>query len=44
MCADCPLSDGEGGQLMSNGEEKLAETMVKDSDPRKSIGGSSKKV
>lgn len=37
--ADCPLTDGEGSQLLSNGEEKLAEGMVKDSEPRKSIGG-----
>ncbi|KAF0039146.1 hypothetical protein F2P81_009630 [Scophthalmus maximus] len=36
---DCPLTDGEGSQLLSNGEEKLAEGMVKDSEPRKSIGG-----
>ncbi|XP_040887004.1 1-phosphatidylinositol 4,5-bisphosphate phosphodiesterase beta-3 [Toxotes jaculatrix] len=36
---DCPLTDNEGSQLLSNGEEKLAETMVKDSEPRKSIGG-----
>ncbi|XP_028285247.1 1-phosphatidylinositol 4,5-bisphosphate phosphodiesterase beta-3 isoform X2 [Parambassis ranga] len=36
---DCPLTDGEGSQLLSNGEEKLAERMVKDSEPRKSIGG-----
>ncbi|KAM6949150.1 1-phosphatidylinositol 4,5-bisphosphate phosphodiesterase beta-3 [Aplochiton taeniatus] len=36
---DNPLADGEGGQIMSNGEEKLAEGMVKDSEPRKSIGG-----
>uniref|UniRef100_A0A8D3DJW6 1-phosphatidylinositol 4,5-bisphosphate phosphodiesterase n=1 Tax=Scophthalmus maximus TaxID=52904 RepID=A0A8D3DJW6_SCOMX len=35
---DCPLTDGEGSQLLSNGEEKLAEGMVKDSEPRKSIG------
>ncbi|XP_073691903.1 1-phosphatidylinositol 4,5-bisphosphate phosphodiesterase beta-3 isoform X2 [Garra rufa] len=34
---DCPLSDGEVGQLMSNGGEKLAERMAKDSDIRKSI-------
>ncbi|KAG7464471.1 hypothetical protein MATL_G00165950 [Megalops atlanticus] len=34
---DCPLNDGEVGQLLSNGEEKLAERMVKDGDPRKSI-------
>ena len=40
MCVvDCPLTDGEGSQLLSNGEEKLAETMVKDLEPRKSIGG-----
>uniref|UniRef100_A0A8D3BY93 1-phosphatidylinositol 4,5-bisphosphate phosphodiesterase n=1 Tax=Scophthalmus maximus TaxID=52904 RepID=A0A8D3BY93_SCOMX len=32
-------SYGEGSQLLSNGEEKLAEGMVKDSEPRKSIGG-----
>uniref|UniRef100_A0A4W6EJU9 Phosphoinositide phospholipase C n=1 Tax=Lates calcarifer TaxID=8187 RepID=A0A4W6EJU9_LATCA len=36
---DCPLTDSEGSQLLSNGEEKLAERMVKDSEPRKSIGG-----
>uniref|UniRef100_A0A674CFZ0 1-phosphatidylinositol 4,5-bisphosphate phosphodiesterase n=1 Tax=Salmo trutta TaxID=8032 RepID=A0A674CFZ0_SALTR len=36
---DCPFSDSEGGQLLSNGEEKLAESLVKDGDPRKSIGG-----
>nr|XP_020465798.1 1-phosphatidylinositol 4,5-bisphosphate phosphodiesterase beta-3 [Monopterus albus] len=36
---DCPLTDNEGNQLLSNGEEKLAERMVKYSDPRKSIGG-----
>ncbi|XP_051918314.1 1-phosphatidylinositol 4,5-bisphosphate phosphodiesterase beta-3 [Hippocampus zosterae] len=35
--ADCPLQEGE--QLLSNVEEKLAERMVKDSDPRKSLGG-----
>uniref|UniRef100_A0A4W6EM76 1-phosphatidylinositol 4,5-bisphosphate phosphodiesterase n=1 Tax=Lates calcarifer TaxID=8187 RepID=A0A4W6EM76_LATCA len=35
---DCPLTDSEGSQLLSNGEEKLAERMVKDSEPRKSIG------
>uniref|UniRef100_A0A3P8QSN8 Phosphoinositide phospholipase C n=1 Tax=Astatotilapia calliptera TaxID=8154 RepID=A0A3P8QSN8_ASTCA len=29
----------QGSQLLSNGEEKLAERMVKDSEPRKSIGG-----
>uniref|UniRef100_A0A3P8QSX3 1-phosphatidylinositol 4,5-bisphosphate phosphodiesterase n=1 Tax=Astatotilapia calliptera TaxID=8154 RepID=A0A3P8QSX3_ASTCA len=34
---DCPLTE-EGSQLLSNGEEKLAERMVKDSEPRKSIG------
>ncbi|KAM3857781.1 1-phosphatidylinositol 4,5-bisphosphate phosphodiesterase beta-3 [Diretmus argenteus] len=36
---DCPLMDGDGGQLLSNGEEKLAERMAKDCEPRKSIGG-----
>uniref|UniRef100_A0A672QEW3 1-phosphatidylinositol 4,5-bisphosphate phosphodiesterase n=1 Tax=Sinocyclocheilus grahami TaxID=75366 RepID=A0A672QEW3_SINGR len=34
---DCPLSNGEVGQLMSNGGEKLAERMDKDLDIRKSI-------
>ncbi|XP_031441372.1 LOW QUALITY PROTEIN: 1-phosphatidylinositol 4,5-bisphosphate phosphodiesterase beta-3 [Clupea harengus] len=34
---DCPLSDGESNHILSNGEEKLAERMVKDSEPRKSI-------
>ncbi|XP_061620341.1 1-phosphatidylinositol 4,5-bisphosphate phosphodiesterase beta-3 isoform X1 [Phyllopteryx taeniolatus] len=37
--SDCPLLEGEGGQILSSAEEKLAERMVKDSDPRKSIGG-----
>ncbi|XP_031706702.1 1-phosphatidylinositol 4,5-bisphosphate phosphodiesterase beta-3 isoform X2 [Anarrhichthys ocellatus] len=36
---DCPLMDSEGSHLLSNGEEKLAERLVKDSEPRKSIGG-----
>ncbi|KAM9836517.1 1-phosphatidylinositol 4,5-bisphosphate phosphodiesterase beta-3 [Aulostomus maculatus] len=36
---DCPLTDSDGSQLLSNGEEKLAERMVKDSEPRKSLGG-----
>ncbi|KAM3591204.1 uncharacterized protein V6R79_024592 [Siganus canaliculatus] len=36
---DCPLNDSDGSQLLSNGEEKLAERLVKDSEPRKSIGG-----
>uniref|UniRef100_A0A8C1XBR7 Phosphoinositide phospholipase C n=1 Tax=Cyprinus carpio TaxID=7962 RepID=A0A8C1XBR7_CYPCA len=36
---NCPLSDGEVGQLMSNGGEKLAERMAKGLDIRKSIGG-----
>uniref|UniRef100_A0A665TQC7 Phosphoinositide phospholipase C n=1 Tax=Echeneis naucrates TaxID=173247 RepID=A0A665TQC7_ECHNA len=36
---DCPLSDSEGSRLLSNGEEKLAERMIKDSEPRKSLGG-----
>uniref|UniRef100_A0A3P8WLT2 Phosphoinositide phospholipase C n=1 Tax=Cynoglossus semilaevis TaxID=244447 RepID=A0A3P8WLT2_CYNSE len=35
---ECPLTEGEGGHVMSNGEEKLAERMVKDLEPRKSIG------
>uniref|UniRef100_A0A8C4HJG7 1-phosphatidylinositol 4,5-bisphosphate phosphodiesterase n=1 Tax=Dicentrarchus labrax TaxID=13489 RepID=A0A8C4HJG7_DICLA len=35
---DCPLNDSDGSQLLSNGEEKLAERMVKDSEPRKSLG------
>uniref|UniRef100_A0AAY4CHP7 1-phosphatidylinositol 4,5-bisphosphate phosphodiesterase n=1 Tax=Denticeps clupeoides TaxID=299321 RepID=A0AAY4CHP7_9TELE len=34
---DCPLSDGEANHILSNGEEKLSERMVKDSGPRKSI-------
>uniref|UniRef100_A0A3B5AB53 1-phosphatidylinositol 4,5-bisphosphate phosphodiesterase n=1 Tax=Stegastes partitus TaxID=144197 RepID=A0A3B5AB53_9TELE len=34
---DCPLTDNEGSQL-SNGDEKLAERMIKDLEPRKSIG------
>lgn len=38
-CADCPLNESDGSQLLSNGEEKLAERMMKDSEPRKSIGG-----
>lgn len=37
--ADCPLNDSDGSQLLSNGEEKLAERLIKDSEPRKSIGG-----
>ncbi|KAM7366142.1 hypothetical protein PAMP_015608 [Pampus punctatissimus] len=36
---DCPLTDSEGSQLLSNGEEKLAERMIKDLEPRKSLGG-----
>ncbi|CAF89597.1 unnamed protein product, partial [Tetraodon nigroviridis] len=35
---DCPLNDSDASQLLSNGEEKLAERLIKDSDPRKSIG------
>uniref|UniRef100_A0AAQ4NUD8 1-phosphatidylinositol 4,5-bisphosphate phosphodiesterase n=1 Tax=Gasterosteus aculeatus aculeatus TaxID=481459 RepID=A0AAQ4NUD8_GASAC len=35
---DCPLMDSEGGQPLSNGEEKLVERMVKDFEPRKSLG------
>lgn len=38
-CVEGPLTDGEGSQLLTNGEEKLAERMVKDSEPRKSLGG-----
>ncbi|XP_030635517.1 1-phosphatidylinositol 4,5-bisphosphate phosphodiesterase beta-3 [Chanos chanos] len=34
---DCPLTDPEAGHIMSNGGEKLAERMAKDSDIRKSI-------
>ncbi|XP_077444805.1 1-phosphatidylinositol 4,5-bisphosphate phosphodiesterase beta-3 [Stigmatopora argus] len=37
--AECPLLDGDGGPILSGAEEKLAERMVRDSDPRKSIGG-----
>uniref|UniRef100_A0A8K9XZ91 1-phosphatidylinositol 4,5-bisphosphate phosphodiesterase n=1 Tax=Oncorhynchus mykiss TaxID=8022 RepID=A0A8K9XZ91_ONCMY len=36
---DCRFSDSDGGQLLSNGEERLADRLVKDGDPRKSIGG-----
>uniref|UniRef100_A0A674E154 1-phosphatidylinositol 4,5-bisphosphate phosphodiesterase n=1 Tax=Salmo trutta TaxID=8032 RepID=A0A674E154_SALTR len=36
---DCHFSDSDGGQLLSNGEERLADRLVKDGDPRKSIGG-----
>lgn len=36
---DCPLNESDGSQLLSNGEEKLAERMMKDAEPRKSIGG-----
>ncbi|KAK9524620.1 hypothetical protein VZT92_016997 [Zoarces viviparus] len=36
---DCPLMESEGSHLLSNGEEKLSERIVKDSEPRKSIGG-----
>lgn len=35
----CPLNESNGSQCLSNGEEKLAERMIKDSEPRKSIGG-----
>ncbi|XP_024143832.1 1-phosphatidylinositol 4,5-bisphosphate phosphodiesterase beta-3 isoform X1 [Oryzias melastigma] len=34
---DCPLSDGDGNQMLSNGEEKLAESLMKEAEPRKSI-------
>ncbi|XP_055012086.1 1-phosphatidylinositol 4,5-bisphosphate phosphodiesterase beta-3 isoform X2 [Boleophthalmus pectinirostris] len=36
---DCPLSESFGSQCLSNGEERLAERMMKYSEPRKSIGG-----
>ncbi|MED6272539.1 1-phosphatidylinositol 4,5-bisphosphate phosphodiesterase beta-3, partial [Characodon lateralis] len=36
---DCPLTDREGQQLLSNGEQKLAERAVKELGPRKSLGG-----
>nr|XP_046236301.1 1-phosphatidylinositol 4,5-bisphosphate phosphodiesterase beta-3 [Scatophagus argus] len=36
---DCPLNDSDGSHFLSNGEEKLAERMIKDSEPRKSLGG-----
>lgn len=36
---DCPLNESNGSQCLSNGEERLAERMVKDSEARKSIGG-----
>ncbi|KAJ0055852.1 hypothetical protein NL108_013824, partial [Boleophthalmus pectinirostris] len=35
----CPLSESFGSQCLSNGEERLAERMMKYSEPRKSIGG-----
>uniref|UniRef100_A0A8C6TYA6 1-phosphatidylinositol 4,5-bisphosphate phosphodiesterase n=1 Tax=Neogobius melanostomus TaxID=47308 RepID=A0A8C6TYA6_9GOBI len=38
LANDCPLTESNGSQCLSNGEERLAERMVKDSDPRKSIG------
>lgn len=38
VCVDCPLTEGEVSHLLSNGEEKHAERMVKDSEPRKSLG------
>uniref|UniRef100_A0A3Q4BH44 1-phosphatidylinositol 4,5-bisphosphate phosphodiesterase n=1 Tax=Mola mola TaxID=94237 RepID=A0A3Q4BH44_MOLML len=37
---DCLLNDSDGSQLLSNGEEKLAERMMKDSEPRKSLASS----
>ncbi|KAL0969924.1 hypothetical protein UPYG_G00234600 [Umbra pygmaea] len=36
---DTASSDSEASQLLSNGEEKHAERLVKDGDPRKSLGG-----
>uniref|UniRef100_A0A3P8ZXN0 Phosphoinositide phospholipase C n=1 Tax=Esox lucius TaxID=8010 RepID=A0A3P8ZXN0_ESOLU len=35
---DSTFSDCETGQLLSNGEEKQAERLIKDGDPRKSLG------
>ncbi|XP_039624990.1 1-phosphatidylinositol 4,5-bisphosphate phosphodiesterase beta-3 isoform X1 [Polypterus senegalus] len=32
-----PLSTSDAGQLLSNGEEKLAERLIKEAEPRKSI-------
>ncbi|XP_077598381.1 1-phosphatidylinositol 4,5-bisphosphate phosphodiesterase beta-3 isoform X2 [Stigmatopora nigra] len=37
--AECPPVDGDRGPILSGAEEKLAERMLRDSDPRKSIGG-----
>ncbi|CAL1589988.1 unnamed protein product [Knipowitschia caucasica] len=37
--SDSPLSKSNGSQYLSNGEERLAERMIRDSEPRKSIGG-----
>ncbi|XP_034159508.1 1-phosphatidylinositol 4,5-bisphosphate phosphodiesterase beta-3 isoform X2 [Pangasianodon hypophthalmus] len=37
LCLDAPLPEVETSQIMSNGGEKLAERMAKDSDMRKSI-------
>ncbi|KAI4876182.1 hypothetical protein NFI96_022271 [Prochilodus magdalenae] len=34
---DCPLTEGEAGQIMSNGGEKLAERMSNNSEIRKSM-------
>ncbi|XP_072309522.1 1-phosphatidylinositol 4,5-bisphosphate phosphodiesterase beta-3 [Eucyclogobius newberryi] len=36
---DCPLSESNGSPGLSNGEERLPERTIKDSEPRKSIGG-----
>ncbi|XP_028991478.1 1-phosphatidylinositol 4,5-bisphosphate phosphodiesterase beta-3 isoform X2 [Betta splendens] len=32
-------NDNDGNQILSNGEEKLAEKMIKEAEPRKSLGG-----
>ncbi|XP_058250290.1 1-phosphatidylinositol 4,5-bisphosphate phosphodiesterase beta-3 isoform X2 [Hemibagrus wyckioides] len=37
LCLDAPMPEGETSQNMSNGGEKLAERMSKDSDMRKSF-------
>uniref|UniRef100_A0A8C5I9Q8 1-phosphatidylinositol 4,5-bisphosphate phosphodiesterase n=1 Tax=Gouania willdenowi TaxID=441366 RepID=A0A8C5I9Q8_GOUWI len=35
---ECPLTD-EGNHLLTNGEEKMSERMIKYAEPRKSLGG-----
>uniref|UniRef100_A0A8C5I7F4 Phosphoinositide phospholipase C n=1 Tax=Gouania willdenowi TaxID=441366 RepID=A0A8C5I7F4_GOUWI len=39
FCLECPLTD-EGNHLLTNGEEKMSERMIKYAEPRKSLGGS----